>query len=375
MTSKHFDYLIIGAGIAGTSVAMRLAEFGSVAVLERETQPGYHATGRSAATFEPSYGPAKVRPMIVASEEFLSNPPEGFCEVPLLKPRGALTVFKAGEEADRDELIDIFASIVTDFEVLNFAASQARVPILDPEYTQSAIYTDAVMDLDVDALLQGYIRILKARGGTLVANAEVMEISRGNDWTVDTPAGKFSGTVLVNASGAWADVIGEMAGAKPVGLQPCRRSALLAKMPKQYDVSSWPLTAGYDPLFYFKPNAGVIMISPQDQTPSDPCDAWPEDMDIALAVHAFENVTTLKDIRPEHTWAGLRSFVSDEGMVAGYDGDVDGFFWLCGQGGFGIETSPTMSLIASELVRGKDFPQRIADFGLSANDLSPARLL
>ncbi len=374
MTTQHFDYIIIGAGIAGTSAAMRLSEFGSVALLEREEHPGYHSTGRSAAAYEPTYGPAKVLPLIAASGDFLKNPPAGFCSSDLLKKRGSLSLFKDTEKQAQEEMIGILELVKADYEVLNFEQARAHVPILSPQYTSSALYSDILKDLDVDALHQGYMRSLKANGGSLIVNAEVTGIDHADDWTVDTPAGTFSAPVLINAAGAWADVIGGMAGAKSVGLQPKRRTALLAKMPEEYDVSTWPMTGGMDPAFYFKPDAGHILLSPEDQTPIDPCDAWPEDLDLAYAIDRFENVTTVSVGRPKHTWAGLRSFVADEGMVAGYDADKDGFFWLCGQGGFGIETSPVMSLIASQLVRGKGFPQEIIGRGVTEADLNPARL-
>jgi D-arginine dehydrogenase len=375
MSQQHFDYIIIGAGIAGASAAMRLSEFGRVALLERESQPGYHSTGRSAATYEPSYGPEKVRPMILASWDFLNSPPAGFADAPLLKPRGSLVLFRQGEDAERGAHIEILKSINAEFENLDFEGALKYVPILNPDYTALALFTDAPMDMDVDAIHQGYIRTMKSNGGVLFVNAEVKDISRSDDWCVETPAGTFKAPIIVNAAGAWADVIAEISGVKPVGLQPKRRSAMLVKVPDECgDISSWPLTSGENPDFYFKPDAGRLLLSPQDQTPSDPCDAWPEDLDIAYAIDRFETATTMTNTRPEHTWAGLRSFVPDEGMVNGFDPDVNGFFWLAGQGGFGIETSPAMSLIAGNLARGKDFPQHVADFGLCEADLSPKRL-
>ncbi len=373
MTMEHFDFIIIGAGIAGASASMRLSEYGSVVLLERESQPGYHATGRSAATYEPSYGPEKVLRLIKASKPFLDHPPTGFMDTAILSPRGMMTLFRENQGSEYDEFMDILGSIGSGFEKLDAGQALKRVPILNPDYYHRAIYSDEAKDIDVHGLHQGYLRAMKALGGKVQVNAEVREISRTEDWTVTTRSGRFSSPVIINASGAWADEIAVMAGVKPIGLEPRRRCALLASLPQQYDIRDWPLVMGLDPSFYFKPDAGRLMISPEDSHPSAPCDARPEDIDIAYAIDRFERATTVSIRRPEHTWAGLRSFVADEMMVAGFDAQVDGFFWLVGQGGFGIKTSPAMSLITGQLARGKDFPQSVADCGLSEADLSPSR--
>lgn len=371
------DFIVIGAGIAGTSAAAELAPKGRVILLERESQPGYHSTGRSAATYEPGYGPEMVRRLIRASGPFLKNPPDGFCDGPLLSPRGTLSLFRDGQDDLCQKSRDIIASVTDDFQVLGPEDILRIVPIINPAYAVQGIHANEAQDIDVNALHQGFLRQMKAHGGSLIVNAEVEGINRsdgGGDWLVSSRAGDFRAPVIINAAGAWCDVVAEMAGVAPVGLEPRRRSAVLVNLPDGIDPSSWPLTSGADPSFYFKPDAGRLMISPEDAIPSAPCDARPDDMDIAIAIDRLETATTLIVRRPEHTWAGLRSFVADDMLVAGYDADASGFFWLAGQGGYGIETSPTMAAITGTLVTGGEFPESVAAFGLCEEDFSPARL-
>jgi len=371
------DFIVIGAGIAGSSAAAELARKGRVILLERESQPGYHTTGRSAATYEPAYGAENVRRLTLASGPFLQNPPTDFCTEPLLSPRGTLTLFREGQDDLFEKNRDVMASVTDDFSILGPDEITRLVPIIDPAYAVQGIHANEAQDIDVNGLHQGFLRQMKTHGGALVVNAEVEGISRsdgGGDWLASTRAGEFRAPVIVNAAGAWCDVIAEMAGVAAIGLEPRRRNAVLVNLPDGLDPSSWPLVFGPEPSFYFKPDAGRLMVSPEDAIPSAPCDARPDDMDIAIAIDRFETATTVTVRRPEHTWAGLRSFVADEMLVAGYDGSAEGFFWLTGQGGYGIETSPAMAAIAGALVTGDAFPESIAVFGLTEEDLSPARL-
>lgn len=381
MSNKQCDYLIIGAGIAGASVAARLAEHGSVIVLERESQPGYHATGRSAATWEPSYGNHQVLKLIRASGDFLRNPPAGYGEgESFLSPRGVMAIFRADQKDAMDQQYEDIRPTSPDLRVLSQSETLERVPILNPGYVAASLYSDMAQDIDVHGLHQGYLQVMKTHGGVLCTNAEVVAIthlSSGGDWQVETrKAGSFSAPILINAAGAWCDEMATFAGVSTIGLEPKRRNAVLIPGPEGHDVSGWPMIGGSDPAFYFKPDAGRLMISPEDAIPSPPCDARPDEMDIAIAIDRFETATTVSVRRPEHTWAGLRSFVSDEMLVAGYDPDPvhHGFFWLTGQGGYGIETSPAMSLVAANLARGEAFPQSVADFDLSEQDIAPQRL-
>lgn len=382
MSNRHCDFLIIGAGIAGASAAARLAEHGSVIVLERESQPGYHSTGRSAAVWEPSYGSHDVRKLILASKEFLRNPPDGYSDgSSFLSPRGSMAIFRADQKDVMEQEFDDLRLTSPDLRVLNQQDTLDRVPILDPDHVATSLYSDLTQDIDVHRLHQGYLHVMKAHNGVLAVDAEVTAISHssaGGDWQVETSkAGMFAAPILINAAGAWCDEMAKMAGVSTIGLEPRRRNAVLIPGPEDHDVSTWPVVGGADPSFYFKPDAGRLMISPEDAIPSPPCDARPDEMDIAIAIDRFETATTMSVRRPEHTWAGLRSFVSDEMLVAGFDPDPanSGFFWLTGQGGYGIETSPAMSLVTSALVRGEAFPQALTDFGVSGQDLSPERLL
>jgi D-arginine dehydrogenase len=381
LSNNKCDFLVIGAGIAGASVAARLAEHGSVIVLERESQPGYHTTGRSAATFEPSYGNHDVRKLILASEDFLTNPPAGYGDgASFLSPRGMMSIFRADQKDVMEREFEDIQPTSADLRILNQSETLERVPILDPDYVFSSLYSDLALDIDVHGLHQAYFAFMKTHGGALTVNAEVIAIGRNapeNDWQVETAkAGNFSAPVLINAAGAWCDVMAELAGVPAIGLEPRRRNAVLIPGPDDHDISNWPMLGGSDPAFYFKPDAGRIMVSPEDAIPSEPCDARPDEMDIAIAIDRFETATTMTVKRPEHTWAGLRSFVADEMLVAGFDPDPanSGFFWLTGQGGYGIETSPAMSLIASTLARGAAFPSELAQFGLTQEDVSPQRL-
>lgn len=374
---KSADFVIIGAGIAGSSAAAELAAKGRVVLLERESQPGYHSTGRSAASYEAADGVPSVRKLILAAGDFMRNPPEGFCDGPLLSPRGSLAIFREGQEDAFEEHRAVMDSVAEDLVEIGPDKIREMLPVISPEYSVRAIYNEATYDIDVSRLHQSYLRKMKAHGGELFVDAEVEGVRKsdeGGDWIVSSRAGDFRAPVVINAAGAWADVIAEMAGVTPVGLQPRRRNAVLVNLPDGMDPSSWPLTFGMDPLFYFKPDAGRLMISPMDQIPSPPCDARPEDLDIAIAIDLLERATTLKVNRPEHTWAGLRSFVADEMLVSGFDPDHAGFYWLTGQGGYGIETSPVMGAITGALAVGEAFPEWISEFGLGEQDLSPLRL-
>jgi D-arginine dehydrogenase len=376
--TEQCDYLVIGGGIAGASIAARLSEHGNVIVLERETQPGYHSTGRSAASWEPSYGSEDVQSLVIASEKFLRTPPDGYGDgSSYLSARGEMTIFRADQNELMVRTLEQILNTSPDARLLDQKETLARVPVLNPDYVAKSIYTDRVQDIDVNRLHQDYFKFMKAHNGRLVINAEVNVVNRASGadaWQVETvKAGNFYAPVVVNAAGAWCDEIAKLAGISPIGLEPRRRSAVLIDCP---GVSDWPIVGAIDPDFYFKPDAGRLMLCPEDGSLSPPCDARPEEMDIAIALDRFERATTMKGIRPGHSWAGLRSFVADEMLVAGFDKDpsYSGFFWLTGQGGYGIETSPATSLIASNLVRGLGMPDEMRESGLTLDCVLPNRL-
>lgn len=374
MTATTHNFLILGAGIAGASIGHFLAPHGRCVMLERESQPGYHSTGRSAAQFIASYGPPQVRVLSKASETFFHKPPPGFAAAPLLTPRGLLTVAGPDEMHHLDEAWATLQQTSPRGVCLTAAEALAMVPALRPEKVTAALYEPDSFDMDVHAIHQGYLRGFRHAGGTLVCDAEVVAIeSRGGLWHVRTAAGAgYAAPVLINAAGAWCDAVAQLAGVSPIGLVPKRRTAFTFAPPAGLDTSRWPLLLAADESFYMKPDAGALLASPVNEDPTYPQDVQPEELDIALGLHALETWTTLTP-RPTHTWAGLRSFVADGELVGGFDATAEGFFWCAAQGGYGIQTSAAMGQACAALARGLPLPAHIRDCGLTAAMLSPAR--
>lgn len=373
--TEHVDYLVIGGGIAGASVGYWLAPHGHVLLLERESQPGYHATGRSAALFMESYGAPPVRALTRASRAFLDAPPRGFAAQPLLAPRGALMVAEPGQEAALAEHWAVLCALSPTARLLDAAAARALVPVLRPERVVGAALEPDAVDMDVHAIHQGYLRGLRAAGGRVRCDAEVERLERrGDHWYVQVDSEVIEAGVVLNAAGAWADEVAARAGVPGIGLQPKRRSALVFKPPPELAFANWPLVAGLGEDWYFKPDAGQLLASPANADPVPPQDVQPEELDIALAMARIEAVTTLTVRRPTRTWAGLRSFVADGALVGGFDPLAPGFFWVAAQGGYGIQTSPAMGEACAALARGLPLPAHMAAHGLTVEMLSPARL-
>jgi D-arginine dehydrogenase len=374
-TVMKADYLIIGAGIAGASIGYWLAPHAKVILLERETQPGYHSTGRSAALFYESYGPPQVRALTCASRAFFEEPPAGFTDHPILSPRGALMVAALGQSDLLDEHDAIVRSVSAHAQRLDAAATCAMVPVLRRERILGAAYEPDAADIDVHALHQGYLRGLRAAGGTIACDAGVtaMEYTNGI-WRVTVADQMYEAPIVVNAAGAWCDVVAALAGAAPIGLVPMRRSAFTFDSPAGIDATRWPMFIGVDQSYYVKPDAGLLLGSPANADPVEPQDVQAEEMDIALAIDRIEAITTLSIRRPKHVWAGLRSFVSDGSFVGGFDAKAPGFFWAGGQGGYGIQSSAAAGEMYAAMLRGVPAPSRILDFGVRQEELSPARL-
>ncbi len=373
MTRETVDVLVIGAGIAGASAAALLAETQTVVMLEREVAPGMHSTGRSAALFSEIYGGVAVRALSRASRDFLYNPPPGFAEAPIVRPRGALHI---ASETQIDAL-DAFCAlpdVAPAIQRLGADEARALCNILRLDYVAAGALETGSADVDVDLLHQGYLRQFKARGGRLVVNAEVTGLCHGPEgWTIDTPGQTYQAATVVNAAGAWADEIAILAGAHTVGLQPGRRTALIVDAPAGSGSEDWPMVIDVDEQFYFRPSGGALMLSPADETPSAPCDAQPDEWDIAVAIDRVQTATTLDVRQVRHRWAGLRSFTPDRNPVVGYAADRPGFFWLAGQGGYGIQTAPAMARLACALVLGAPVPDDLARFGVEAAALDPNR--
>ena len=369
------DFLIIGAGIAGASVGYFLAPHARVVLLERESQPGYHSTGRSAALFLESYGTPQVRALTRASRPFFDAPPAGFADHPVLGPRGCLFVAGPGQEDLLDAHWDLLRTMTPNARRLGTAEALALVPVLRADRIIGAVLEPDASDMDVHAIHQGYLRGLRRHGGSIVCDAEVQAVRKdGALWEVQTRAGNWRAPVVINAAGAWCDAIARLAGVPAIGLQPKRRSAFTFAPPVGMDPRAWPCLISADESWYVKPDAGILLGSPANADPVDPQDVQPEELDIALAIDRIQQMTTLEIRRPARTWAGLRSFVADGDLVGGFDVVAPGFFWVAAQGGYGIQTSAAMGEACAALARGLPLPQAIADCGLTESMLSPARL-
>lgn len=342
------DILIIGGGIAGVSVAARLAGRAKVILLEREDFLAAHTTGRSAALFSETYGNDAVREWTRESRPFFEHPPEGFAPVPLVAARPSVFVARA-EAAGKLE-----AMLAENGALMRRLAPDdvyTRVPVLRRDVFAAFTEETEAADIDVAALFDGFRRMALHGGVDIRTNQEVLAVdAKGSHWSVATRDGRFSARVVVNAAGAWAGVIGRMAGLGDRGLTPMRRTAITIEPPDGVDVSAWPFVCDIEDTFYFKPEAGLILASPVDETPSEPCDAQPDEIDVATIAWRIEEATTLRVSRIPRRWAGLRTFTPDRTPLFAFDDGAQGFFWLAGQGGYGIQTSPFISVRAADLI-------------------------
>lgn len=367
------DFIVVGAGIAGASVAAELAGEASVVLLERESQPGYHTTGRSAALFSQIYGPAQIRALTRAAAPFLHAPSEGFAAGAILSPR---RVLMTGRAQDADAVAGTFAEVSGrgDVALMDGAEACRLMPLLRRDHAVAVMVENDAADIDVHALHHGYLRLLRERGGRLQTGCEVTALEReGDSWALVACGRRWRAPVVVNAAGAWADELAAMAGASFVGLTPKRRTALIVDGPGGAVEDSWPMVVDIHEQFYLKPDAGRLLISPADETPSPPCDAQPEEIDVAICIDRIETAFDVKVERVLNKWAGLRSFVADKCPVVGFDVKAPGFFWLAGQGGYGIQSAPAAARLAAALARGRDAPADIVDQGVDVAALSPRR--
>ncbi|NGZ86178.1 NAD(P)/FAD-dependent oxidoreductase [Duganella aceris] len=374
MGHKTADFIVIGAGIGGASVAYWLSQQARVIVLEGEAQPGYHSTGRSAALFMESYGPAQVRALTRASLDFFRNPPAGFCDQALMSPRGAFVFAGPGQERELDAHEASARLTSSMVERLDAQSALAFLPVLRPGEVIGGVLEKDAADIDVDALLQGFLRGARRHGGLTVNDAAVtgMRHSAGV-WTVATAKGSYQAPVVVNAAGAWADEVARLAGADPVGLVPKRRSAFIFAPPEHIASAHWPLFLDVLESFYIKPDAGMLLGSPCNADPAPPHDVQAEDLDIAIAIDNIERLTTLRIRRPSHVWAGLRSFVADGELVGGFDSKLPGFFWAAAQGGYGIQSAPGAGRCYASVLLEQGIPAGMSAFGFDPALISPAR--
>ena len=372
--SQTFDVAIIGGGIAGFSLAHFLSPHQKVLILEQEDAFGYHATARSAAEFAFRFHTPLVGKLATLSFPFLSNPPHGFTSVPLLHERGMILIAAQEKQARLDELFETESANTDRIRRMSHAEVLNRAPILNPEFFASAFFDPDCWDIDADALFQGFRKSASASGAIACSKSGVISAERKvGQWQIETQAGRFETAVVVNASGAWADQTAELFGAAPLGHLPLNRTMITVGLPDGLDWKSMPEVQEVDEDFYMKPDAGRLLLSPADETESAPCDAQPDELGIAWAMHWLTEATTLNATRPASAWAGLRTFTPDRAPVVGFDQAVDGFFWLTGQGGFGIQTSPALGELAANLVLGRGVPDHIERQGVSARILTPER--
>ena len=358
MTAITADVLVIGAGIAGAGAAAHIARFARTMILEMEAAPGYHTTGRSASFYSKQYGNDVIRQLTMAAEDFFYQPPEGFTETPLIRARDWIYIARPDQS---DALAETRRSLRTG-DPLSARDATRLAPILREDYLEGALFFSDAGDLDVSALHQAYLRQFRQAGGAVHCDNEVETVERvGGVWRVQTRNTTFEAPLLVNAAGAWADVLAERSGVRGLGLQPKRRTVALTPPPDGHDVTAWPLVVDVQEEFYFRPEGQDLLVTPADETPSPPCDAQPELEDVALGIDRFEKATTATVTRVKHKWAGLRTFAPDRTPIAGFDPRTDGFFWLAGQGGYGVQTAPTLSALAGQLIEGR-VEERFAPF-------------
>lgn len=367
------DYVVVGGGFAGVSAAAHLAVHGSVVLVEMEKTLAYHTSGRSAAMFVENYGSAGARPLVTASRSFMMSPPPDATDVPLLKERHVLWV------ADEKGLADLHKQAESGWkngasgELIGPEQVLERMPAIRPDWIGGGLYDSSTAELDVAALHQAFVRIARARGTEILTDAPVTAIRRQSDvWSVSTARGDFRCRAVVNAAGAWGDLIAEMAGVEPLGLMPMRRTAFM--VPGAQESAAWPMTVETHENWYLKPDGTQFLCSLAEEVPSEPTDARPRMEDVALAIDRINQATTL-DIRTVNSqWTGLRTFAPDRELVIGEDPDVGGFFWLVGLGGTGVQTSPAYGAVLASLASETDLPAALDAAGVDPERTAPGRL-
>lgn len=373
---EHFDVAVIGAGMAGASLAYFLAPESRVVVLEQESEAGYHTTGRSAAIFVESYGNEVIRALTAEGRAFFDDPPAGFSDTPLWRDIDLFLIGTAGQEEAVAALYDEVRHQAAGVEIADGALFEEYRPLARKGVVKSVLFDRGAKELDVAALHQGFLRGVTRAGGTVALDRRVTSLyHQGASWSIVTAAGTYSAGIVVDAAGAWADAIAEMAGLGALGLQPLRRTACLVDVPDGMPVDGWPMAIDVDETFYFKPESGRLLCSPADETPSAPCDAQADELDVAIAVDRMQTILDIDVNHIANKWAGLRTFAPDRTPVVGFDPRTDGFFWLAGQGGYGIQTAPALGRTAASLVLGNEIPPSVAARGVTGSRLSPERLV
>lgn len=368
---NKIDVVIIGGGIAGLSAGWALSDSASVILIEQESATATHSTGRSAALISETYGPIEACALAAASRTFLTNPPEGFSDLPLLSPRGLLWI------SDTENALDKVTTGAKRLDVqtqrLTAAKAHSLVPVLREEWLGDALLEPDAMDIDVAALVASFRAGFLRRGGKIELSNEAIKVTRtGNSWEVTTPSQTIGCDVVVNAGGAWADTVAVRSGIQAIGLQPYRRTMFMFPVP-DYDMSSWPLVMDAGGRFYFEAESGGLLASPAEETPTEPHDARADELAMAKATDELATATTLVVKGVKQKWAGLRTFAKDRLPVVGFEPDAPGFFWLAGQGGAGIKTSPALATLTRALILDEEIPADLAATGLNPKALEPGR--
>ena len=374
-TNNIVDFAVIGAGMAGASIAYELSKQGaSVIVLETEAHAAYHTTGRSAAFYSTAYGNDTVRKITLASYDFYQNPPTGFCEHPMLKDFGALYIANKHQLDSLHKLYHQVHPRVQNVELVERDFVLSKVPQLKSDYVNAGLWEPDSKEIDVATLLMGYIKSAKNHGCEFFFNRCVSSLSyKKNHWFIQADQQHYQAKNIINAAGAWSDKIAQLAGAKTVGLIPKQRNICIAKSPDDLEANRWPLVLDVDDTFYFKPDGGNILITPADEIPVEPIDAFPDDECIAVGIERFQQAMNVEIKHLIRKWAGLRSFVADRSPVVGPDPHVKGLFWLAGQGGYGIQMAPALARIGASLALDNRIPEDLESLGLELDSITPTR--
>jgi D-arginine dehydrogenase len=371
---QTYDFAVIGAGIAGASIAYELQSRGRTLLLEQEPLPGHHTTGRSAAFSVESYGNRVVRLLTRAGRSFLIDPPEGFAPVPLAKRCPMLWIARPEQLQQLAERAQCIVTAGTESLEVSAAEARSMCPVLREEQIAMGLVEERALHIDVAALLDGYLAGFRTSGGELVTRAAVTDLCSIRDsWEIHTGDTRHHAGVIVNAAGAWADEIGALAGVRPVGLVPLRRTAITFDPPDGVDIAQWPCVIDAGEEFYLKPEGAQLLASPCDETPFAPCDVSADEFEVALAADRVMRATTLEIRHIQHRWAGLRSFVADRAPVIGMDPEVPGLCWLAGQGGSGIMTAPSAARAATSLIVDGALPADLKTLGITPEMLAPSR--
>ncbi|MEA1902986.1 MAG: FAD-binding oxidoreductase [Actinomycetota bacterium] len=366
------DFVVIGGGIAGVAAAAHLAPHGSVTLVEAETALAYHTTGRSAALFLVNYGSAASRAFATASRLFLEYPDDGLVDAPLLTERGLMWIANEAQVATVKEIGRQGQQSDTGNRWLTAAEALELVPVLRRDVVAGALYEPEAFDIDVAGLHQAFVRLARRRDATIRTEARATAIERdGNGWAVTVGGETISCGSVINAAGAWGDSVATLAGVKPIGLRPMRRTAFMVPGDPQY--SDWPMVVEGGDRFYFKPDGGQLFCSLSEENADQPSDVRPRMEDVALAIERINETTTLGIRSVNSQWAGLRTFAPDRELVIGEDPEVPGFYWLVGQGGSGVMTAPAYGALLASQVAGTDMPIELATAGLDPTGLDPGR--